>query len=454
MTVVYFDASRLFLRGGRSSPTGIDRVVFAYARWLRARPDVRLVPVWSRMGYLSALSRRRFDALTDMTSRRARRDDQPPGASWDALTAALRRPETIGSGTNGSETDGGALRAERDAKGRVAQIRGYAQAVLSALARPLEIRLERDALFFNVNHYGLEHPLLLKNIVRAGVRPVVMIHDLIPVNFPEFCSPGGALRHQRRLEGVLRHADRIITNSRATADELVRFARAHDLPAPNCLAAPLGLERAFLRDDLAALPAAPYFVCVGTIEPRKNLAFLLSVWRRLAERLGPATPPLVLIGRRGWENEAVIDQLERCPAILRHVHEVNNLGDHEVARLISGAAALLSPSFAEGFNLPVIEALSLATPVIASDIPVHRELAAGARLVDPLDGPGWLEAISAALDAAPASRASRRAFRPPTWEAHFDLVGSVTLDGLAPPPREAPTRCIRLRSGALGLKCE
>ena len=144
----------------------------------------------------------------------------------------------------------------------------------------------------------------------------------------------------------------------------------------------------------------------------------LGVRRRLAERMGAgdAAPRAAFPGRRGWENEAIIDQLERAPAILRHVHEVNNLGDREVARLIRGASALLSPSFAEGFNLPVIEALSLSTPVIASDIPVHRELAAGARLVDPLDGPGWLAAIDAAL----AGCLPRRSFAPPTWEAHFE----------------------------------
>ena len=159
-------------------------------------------------------------------------------------------------------------------------------------------------------------------------------------------------------------------------------------------------------------------MCVGTIEPRKNLGLLLSLWRRLEARLGPETPPLVLVGRRGWENEAVVDQLERSPAVLKHVHEVSNLGDAQVARLIGGAAALLSPSFAEGYNLPVIEALSLATPVIASDIAVHRELAAGAQLIDPLDGPAWLEALLAAA----ARRPPAPEFAAPTWEAHFDTV--------------------------------
>ncbi|HEY2480737.1 MAG TPA: glycosyltransferase family 1 protein, partial [Caulobacteraceae bacterium] len=382
MAVVYFDASRLFLRGGRSSPTGIDRVVFAYARWLRARPDVRLTPVWSRMGYLSRLPLKRFDAILERVAER-------PGAAagegvWPALVAALQHPGEHST----------CLRPKREAALVAREARGYAAAGLSALASPAELRLEPGALFVNVNHYGLEHPGLLNRLATAGVRPAVLIHDLIPVKFPEYCSPGAAPRHERRIEASLRYADPLIANSAATAHELAEFADARGLPPRRCTVAPLGLEPAFA--DAAPLEAAPYFVCVGTIEPRKNLSLLLSLWRRLADRLGPETPRLVLIGRRGWENEAVVDQLERSPAVLKYVHEVSNLGDAQVARLIRGAAALLSPSFAEGYNLPVIEALSLSTPVIASDIAVHRELAAGAQLIDPLDGPAWLEALLAA----------------------------------------------------------
>jgi glycosyltransferase involved in cell wall biosynthesis len=404
MADVYFDASRLFLRGGRSSPTGIDRVVFAYARWLRARDHVRLTPVWSRMGYLSRLPLRQFDAILD---RVAEHQGSPAsGAVWTALVAALQHPGDHPTG----------LRPRRQAALAVREIRGYAGAGLSALASQVELRLARGALFVNVNHYGLEHPRLLERLVGAGVRPAVLIHDLIPISFPEYCSPGAAARHERRVEQSLRHAETLIANSASTACELDDFAATRGLAPRHCTVAPLGLEPSFA--DAAPIEAPPYFVCVGTIEPRKNLGFLLSLWRRLAARLGPDTPRLVVIGRRGWETEAVVDQLERSPAVLKYVHEVSNLRDDQVARLIRGAAALLSPSFAEGYNLPVIEALSLSTPVIASDIAVHRELAVGAQLIDPLDGPAWLEALLAAHEHRPRSPA----FLVPTWEAHFDTV--------------------------------
>lgn len=411
MPVVYFDASRLFLRAGRASPTGIDRVVFAYARWLRSLPGLSLVPVWSRMGYLSRLSTGRFDRIIDALNSRERASAVTSGPTWDGLVAALRDPDERRL----------ALRPSKQAGTQASEIKGYASAVLSALGSPGELRLQRNALFFNVNHFGLEHPLLLKRLAGAGVRPVILIHDLIPVNYPEFCSPGGAARHRRRIENTVRYAELVIANSLSTVDELTRFASINALSTPKCVCAPLGLEDAFLRPDVPAVEAPPYFVCVGTIEPRKNLSFLLSVWRGLAERLGPDTPRLVLVGRRGWENEAIVDQLERSPPILTHVHEVNNLSDHQVARLIRGAAALLSPSFAEGYNLPVMEARALGAPVIASDIPVHRELAADAQLIDALDGPGWVAAITAACTTPPA----RRLFDAPTWNDHFASVAAA-----------------------------
>jgi glycosyltransferase involved in cell wall biosynthesis len=86
--------------------------------------------------------------------------------------------------------------------------------------------------------------------------------------------------------------------------------------------------------------------------------------------------------------------------------------------LIGSANALLAPSFTEGFNLPVAEAMAVGTPVIASDIAVHRELASGARLIDPLDGPSWLAAITAASEERPLVHPAQ----PMSWPGHFAIV--------------------------------
>jgi glycosyltransferase involved in cell wall biosynthesis len=106
----------------------------------------------------------------------------------------------------------------------------------------------------------------------------------------------------------------------------------------------------------------------GTLEPRKNHLTILNVWRELLARLGQAAPRLILVGERGWENENILDLLERCRPLRGHVLEVAGLTTPAFKRLLKGARALLMPSFAEGYGLPVAEALAVGTPVLASDM--------------------------------------------------------------------------------------
>jgi len=170
---------------------------------------------------------------------------------------------------------------------------------------------------------------------------------------------------------------------------------------------------------------------VGTIEPRKNYAFLLQLWREIVLQRGPAhTPRLILIGQRGWECENTVDLLERCPSLRGIVHEINSCSDRELATFLHHAQALLFPSFSEGFGLPIAEALAAGLPVIASDLPVFREFAGPIpEYISPLDGAQWHTAI---LDYAHPSSPRRAAqiarivqFTPPSWDAHFQSVNSL-----------------------------
>jgi glycosyltransferase involved in cell wall biosynthesis len=403
---VLFDVTRLLWREGRGSPTGIDRVVQAYGRWLVAARGVAVQPVAISGEEVVAVSAKRLRALLE-------RGDGPGHGAGSAAMQALEAATPF--------------RWDSRPHAPSSHVRLAADAALHAAAR-----LSRPAptgdLYVNVAHSGLHKGDLLGRLSRRGVRPVVMIHDLIPITHPEFCAPGAEARHRRRIDAALDHADLVIANSQATAADLAAYAEANGKRSPPVIAAPLGIEARF--HGLGGARAAParraYFICVGTIEARKNLAFLLTLWRRLAERLGEAAPQLIIVGRRGWENEAVIDHLERSHAVQALVHEVGDLSDDELATLMAGARALLAPSLAEGFDLPLIEALALGVPAIASDIPVHRELASAATLVDPIDGAGWIAAIEAAC-ASDRRRAS--AFAAPTWERHFALVDEALLRG-------------------------
>ena len=412
MPRVLFDATRLFVRGSRFSPTGIDRVVLAYARWLLARPDVGLEPVVTAGGRIWRAPRALLASLVEGAEafRAAARAMDDPSPAWPALAAALDR------------TPGAAppLRARSLAGQLPLRAAWHAAAFARGLWRLRRAAPAPGSIYLNVSHTGLGDPGALAGAARGGDRPVLMLHDLIPITHPEYCAPSARSRHERRMQGVLAHAALVVANSQATAADLAAYAARRGSPCPPVVVAPLGVEADFISPPAPLATAHPYFVCVGTLEARKNLAFLLALWRRLAERLGERAPRLVLVGRRGWENEALLDQLHRADAAARLVSEVSDLTDRELARLIGGAAALLAPSLAEGYDLPVAEALSLGAPVIASDIAVHRELAAGARLVDPLDGPGWLAAIE-----APPTRPTPR--RGPSWADHFGLVGERLL---------------------------
>jgi glycosyltransferase involved in cell wall biosynthesis len=135
-------------------------------------------------------------------------------------------------------------------------------------------------------------------------------------------------------------------------------------------------------------------------------------------------PHLVLVGGRGWENENIIDMLERCAALQGIVEERNVMSDDEVRTLLLGARALLLPSFAEGYGLPLAEALALGVPAICSDIAALREVGGDVpEYLDPLDGLAWRRAI---VEYTPADSPRRTAqltrlatWPAPTWPAHM-----------------------------------
>jgi glycosyltransferase involved in cell wall biosynthesis len=272
---------------------------------------------------------------------------------------------------------------------------------------------------------GLENSAWARPLRLRGAKPVFFIHDLIPIDFPEYCRPGGGDRHVSRMRNVLATGSGLVANSRCTLDALERFAAHIRVACPPTIVAPLA--------PVALVGAGPrpierlYFVILGTIEPRKNHWLLLNVWRRLVERLGAAAPRLVVIGRRGWECENVVDLLERCAPLRGVVLERNDCGDSELAVYLSHAQALLMPSFAEGFGLPVIEALAVGIPVIASDLNVFHEIAGDVPdYLDPLDGPRWADLIleySAAESKLRVAQLRRLTnFRTPTWLQHFAIV--------------------------------
>jgi glycosyltransferase involved in cell wall biosynthesis len=399
--VILFDLSRLVSRAGRETPTGIDRVELAYAEHLvagRAPLSFTIMTPLGGFGMLpGTVAKEYLQVLAGAwrESGSSRRIPQAKRLARTLRTAALWRGERALRGESGSQTGG--------------------------------------VVYMLVSHHHLEKRRAITRLKRqVRARFVCLIHDLIPIEFPEYALPGQNDKHRRRIETAAALADAIIVNSTVTREGFAPYlARAGR--APPVAVAPFGVNLT------AALPAEPppvkppYFVCVGTIEARKNHLLLLNLWRRLAEELGDAAPRLVLIGQRGWETENAIDMLERCPALRGVVFERTDVPDDEAARLVQGARALLLPSFAEGFGFPMVEALALGVPVLCSNLAALRENGGDVpEYLDPLDGLGWRSAvIDYALPASPRRAAQLRrlsGWRAPSWQDHFAAVEALIAE--------------------------
>ncbi|MDC8753785.1 glycosyltransferase family 1 protein [Erythrobacter sp. sf7] len=295
-------------------------------------------------------------------------------------------------------------------------------------------------LWLNPGHTGLDATGMAEWCRKRSVRPVYLVHDLIPITNPEFCRDGEYERHRRRMWTVLATGAGVVANSVHTFDTLAEFARAQGLKMPPSIAIWPGTPR--LPAVCASQPDKATFVVLGTIEGRKNHRLLLSVWQDLlasASRLASqeCIPELIIVGRRGWQADDVFAMLDGMD-FKGSVHEVGPLDDVQLARLLGRARALLFPSLAEGYGIPLMEALAAGVPVIASDLPVFREIGQGIpELLPASDHAAWRAAILDYADPMSARREGQlrrmAAFTVHEWRNHFAELDGF-LESLQPVP--------------------
>jgi glycosyltransferase involved in cell wall biosynthesis len=257
--------------------------------------------------------------------------------------------------------------------------------------------------------------------VAAGTRKIVRYHDMIPLLLPD------TLQHHRHIsyhfQSILscRKDSYFVCDSDATRGDLCSVfegmeGRSRTIPCAvsghfhpdrggSGVEAVLRRRAVEGRLDGGGEAAKPYFLAVSTVEPRKNYAALLEAFEAVSERTGAG---LVLVGAEGWGQPAVLAQVRRLAAGGRLIW-LRGVTPHEMRLLYSGAAALISVSLAEGFGYSGAEAMKCGTPVVASDIPVHREVCGPAAVYcDPLDTGSIREALAGVLEAERQDAPQRR----------------------------------------------
>ena len=221
---------------------------------------------------------------------------------------------------------------------------------------------------------------------------VVTIHDVVPWTLPETLTPRGTRFHRRMGARAAREADLIVTPTAAVADQIRDILQplAEVVPVPPGFSSDLRVPDDAQRRRARHVGQDGYLLFVGTSEPRKGLETLLDALSQPLMR----SLLLVVVGPRGWGGVDVGKEAE-ARGIAGRVTVTGRVGDTDLAALYTGASLVVMPSRAEGFGLPVLEAMNLGVPVVTSDDPAMREVGAGATQTFPVGDP---EALAVAVD--------------------------------------------------------
>lgn len=425
---IAYDATRLFLGPLSLTPRGIDRVDLAYARHFfqhSSEDCCAILPTaWGTRVFERERVVRGLARLEELWAESRLPAVDP---AWTAFAPSINAGQS-----SWHLAPNGALALTK----RMTSLLG---ATGIGIGRDAAKVLAPNTVYINVGQIGLAVPFLMRWLNRRpDIRPLFMLHDVIPLEMPEYVAPSAVKAHATMVDQTARYAAGLIVTTKTAQLAIEAELNGRGAKALPTLALPLPIPAIFREppDPDPTLATIPYFVVCGAIELRKNHLLLLEVWKRLHRQLGPAAPHLVIAGSKGWQGDLILDRLKRSGNVSGHIHVLQGLSTPALKRLISGARALLMPSFIEGFGLPIVEAAALGTPVIASDIAAHREVGHPATIfVDPIDGLGWEAAIASALAAGPLRLSGADGYAQLDWPNYFAaLMPFIREIGAAPAP--------------------
>lgn len=264
-----------------------------------------------------------------------------------------------------------------------------------------DLKKDRIELYHGLSN---ELPIGLSN---AGIPSVVTLHDLIFLSHPQFYSPIDVKIYQNKFAYALQNATKVIAISEQTRKEILQWQK---IPEENIEVVYQGCRPEFYKrvgaDEIQLLKEAHgleagYILTVGAGNPRKNLEVLIDALAHFV----PASRPTLVIAAGESAYMRKVRQYALAREMQSSVKFLSGISDLQMVTLYQGASVFVFPSVAEGFGVPLLEAMAAGVPIVASDIPGFREVCGeAATFVPERDSKGFAAAIQALQTRSAVSR--------------------------------------------------
>lgn len=280
---------------------------------------------------------------------------------------------------------------------------------------------------------------LMQAVKDAGASIGVLIHDLLPVDAPEFFAPGSMKIFVKSVADAFTFADFAFTATAYNRNALVRFMGAGGYDRVPVHLLPLAREHAgdapagaAVSPRVAEILGTRFVLCVGTIEVRKNPAYLFQVWQLMAASGRRDLPTLVFVGRKGWLVRDFLEQLESSDHLDGRIVLLHDVTDVELDQLYRHCLLTMFPSFVEGWGLPVGESLAHGKICLCSATGGIPEAGgAAADYLDPYNARDGLARLTRYLDDPELRQRREREiaglFEPRSWSTVAEALLASTL---------------------------
>ena len=301
-------------------------------------------------------------------------------------------------------------------------------------AKAKEIRIAQgDILLLLDSSWYMDIWPSVSRAKREGALVYSVTYDIIPITHPQFCDAFLAAVFKEWFLTSLKYVDGYIAISNTVKEDLLCFMRRDfgaDIASKQfdyfLLGSDFDYQRVLggsVREEIVQVfRARPTYLFVSTIEPRKNHAYLLDVFAQLWAEGREVN--LCFVGRVGWKVEKIVDRIIHSPEYNKRLFHWADINDAELAHCYANAVMLLFPSIVEGFGLPIVESLGHGLPVLASDIPVHREIGGGKIGYFSLDDPLSLATMIRTIDeqGIPPGLMVEKGYRWQDWETSARML--------------------------------